>query len=239
MIDVALKSNDLRKARVTVVIDVLRATSTIAQALDGGYDRVLCTQTLEQGLALRSPGRVLAGEHRCLPPAGFDLGNSPSGVARAQGTELVLCTTNGAPAIVAAAAAADEVLLGSLLNLDALLACLRADARTDDLLLVCSGTNGRLAIEDIYVAGRIVAELGGEMTDAARTAELVAQATSSTFDLFADSMNGRVLVDVGLADDIAWCLRESVVQVVPRVTEASASVATITAWHGNAGRVTA
>jgi 2-phosphosulfolactate phosphatase len=229
MIDVALKSNDLRKARVTVVIDVLRATSTIAQALEGGYRRVLCTQTLDQGLALRAPGRVLAGEHRCLPPAGFDLGNSPAGVVEAAGDELVICTTNGAPAIVAAAAAGEEVLLGSLLNLDALLACLRADDRTDDLLLVCSGTNGRLAIEDIYVAGRIVEALGGQMTDAARTAELVAQATASTSDLFRDSMNGRVLVDVGLADDIDWCIRESVLLVVPRVVSATASVATITA----------
>jgi 2-phosphosulfolactate phosphatase len=229
MIDVALKSNDLRRARVTVVIDVLRATSTIAQALAGGYQRVLCTATLDQGLALRAPGRVLAGEHRCLRPDGFDVGNSPSGVARAAGDELVICTTNGAPAIVAAAGAADEVLLGSLLNLDALLALLRTADRTEDLLLVCSGTNGRLAIEDIYVAGRIVAELGGPMTDAARCSELVAAATTSAADLFAQSMNGRVLVDVGLSDDIAWCIRESVLTVVPRVISATASVATITA----------
>jgi 2-phosphosulfolactate phosphatase len=229
MIDVALKSDDLRPARVTVVIDVLRATSTIAQALEGGYDRVLCTSTLDQGRALRAPGRVLAGEERCLPPAGFDLGNSPSGVATAQAAELVICTTNGAPAIVAAAAAGEEVLLGSLLNLAALVEQLRTDRRTDDLLLVCAGTNGRIAIEDIYVAGRIVAELGGELTDAARTAELVATATASTAELFAGSMNGKVLVEVGLSDDIAWCIRESVLDVVPRVVSATAAVATITA----------
>jgi 2-phosphosulfolactate phosphatase len=229
MIDVALKSNDLRPAKVTVVIDVLRATSTIAQALDGGYARVLCTSTLDQGLALRAPGRVLAGEYRCLPPDGFDLGNSPAGVATATGQELVICTTNGAPAIVAAAAAGGEVLLGSLLNLTALVDQLRADDRTDDLLLVCAGTNGRLAIEDIYVAGRIVARLPGPQTDAARTAQLVAAATQSTTDLFAQSMNGRVLVDVGLTADIDWCLRDSVLDVVPRVTDATSSVATITA----------
>jgi 2-phosphosulfolactate phosphatase len=229
MIDVALKSDDIRKASVTVVIDVLRATSTIAQALAGGYARVLCTATLDQGRELRAPGRVLAGERRCLRPDGFDVGNSPSGVAQARGDELVICTTNGAPAIVAAAGAADEVLLGSLLNLDALVALLRTADRTDDLLLVCSGTNGRLAIEDIYVAGRIVAELGGELTDAARTAELVATATASTSELFAGSMNGKVLVEVGLSDDIAWCIRESVLDVVPRVVSATAAVATITA----------
>jgi 2-phosphosulfolactate phosphatase len=231
MIDVALKSNDIRQARVTVVIDVLRATSTIAQALAGGYTQVLCTATLDQGRELRGSGRVLAGELRCLRPDGFDVGNSPAGVAEAKGDELVICTTNGAPAIVAAAAAADEVLLGSLLNLDALVELLLTGDRTDDLLLVCSGTNGRLAIEDIYVAGRILQELGGELTDAARTAELVTKATASAAELFADSMNGRVLVDVGLADDIAWCLRESVLEVVPRVVSATASVATITAQH--------
>jgi 2-phosphosulfolactate phosphatase len=229
MIDVALKSNDLRPARVTVVIDVLRATSTIAQALDGGYERVLCAATLDQGRALRAPGRVLAGEQGCLPPDDFDLGNSPSGVATATGEELVICTTNGAPAIVAAAAAGGEVLLGSLLNLDALVDCLATGERTDDLLLVCAGTNGRLAIEDIYVAGRIVAMLGGPATDAAWTAELVATATASTTELFAQSMNGRVLVDVGLTDDIAWCVRESVLGVVPRVVAATVAVATITA----------
>jgi 2-phosphosulfolactate phosphatase len=229
MIDVALKSNDLRQARVAVVIDVLRATTTVAQALAGGYERVLCASTLDQGRELRAPGRVLAGEQRCLPPDDFDLGNSPAGVATAAGTELVLCTTNGAPAIVASAGKADEVLLGSLVNLDALVAALRTGDRTDDLLLVCSGTNGRIAIEDIFVAGRIVEELGGERTDAARTAELVAQATTSTADLFENSMNGKVLVDVGLAEDIAWCIRESTLEVVPRVTAATSSVATITA----------
>jgi 2-phosphosulfolactate phosphatase len=228
MIDVALKSNDLRPARVAVVIDVLRATSTIAQALDGGYERVLCTSTLDHGRELRAPGRVLAGEQGCLPPADFDLGNSPSAVATARAEELVLCTTNGAPAIVAAAGAAEEVLLGSLLNLAALVERLGADGRTEDLLLVCSGTNGRLAIEDIYVAGRIVAELGGAATDAARTAELVATAGIPTSELFENSMNGRVLVEVGLAEDIAWCVRESVLRVVPVVTAATATVATIT-----------
>jgi 2-phosphosulfolactate phosphatase len=229
VIDVALKSNDLRPAKVVVVIDVLRATSTIAQAVAGGYERVLCTSTLDDGLALRGPGRVLAGEYRCLPPDGFDLGNSPAGVATAAGEELVICTTNGAPAIVAAAAAADEVLLGSLLNLGAVIDRLRSADRTDDLLVVCAGTNGRLAIEDIYVAGRIVQELGGEQTDAARTAELVATATGSTSELFEQSMNGQVLVRVGLASDIAWCIRESVLDVVPQVTVATATVATITA----------
>jgi len=229
MIDVALKSNDLRPAQVTVVIDVLRATSTIAQALAGGYARVLCTSTLDQGRELRAPGRVLAGEYRCLTPSGFDLGNSPAGVERARGEELVLCTTNGAPAIVAAAATSGEVLLGSLLNLGALVERLGDDDLTDDLLLVCSGTNGRLAIEDVYVAGRIVAELGGAQTDAARTAELVASAGGSTSELFERSMNGRVLVEVGLLDDIAWCIRESILDVVPRVIDATTTVATITA----------
>ena len=70
----------------------------------------------------------------------------------------MLATTNGAPAIVASAAIADEVLVASLLNLDAVLA---SPPRVDDVLLVCAGTDGRPSIEDVYLAGRLSAALEG------------------------------------------------------------------------------
>ena len=105
MIDVALTRADLRAADVAVVVDVLRATTTATQALAAGYRSVLCAESVELALGLRGPGRVLAGERRCVAPPGFDQGNSPREAARRRGDELVLATTNGAPAIVAATAA--------------------------------------------------------------------------------------------------------------------------------------
>jgi 2-phosphosulfolactate phosphatase len=237
MIDVALTAAGVRPAGVAVVIDVLRATTTIAQALAGGYERVLCTASREQALEMRGPGRVLAGEEACVPPPGFDLGNSPAGVETASGRELVLATSNGTPAIIAAAAEADLTLLGCLANLDALLGVLgdRAEAgdgdedEDEDVLLVCSGTNGRLALEDVYVAGRIVAGLGGRRSDSAAMCALVGAAAPSALDLFRESTNGRLLVEVGLESDIVWCARESTLELVPRVSSVTGDLAVIAA----------
>ncbi|MBW3609432.1 MAG: 2-phosphosulfolactate phosphatase, partial [Actinobacteria bacterium] len=173
MIDVAFLGTDVRPASTAVVIDVLRASSTITIALASGYERVLVAGSLDEATDLRTPQRTLAGEVHCARAPGFDLGNSPEETLEPRGVELVLATTNGAPAIVAAAAAADEVLVASLLNMDAVLAAL---AGREDVLLVCAGTAGRESIEDVYLAGRLSAELEGTRTDAARIAESVAAA---------------------------------------------------------------
>ena len=150
MIDVALTPSALRTTSTVVVIDALRATSTIAQALAAGYRRVLCCADQARALELRGPGRVLAGEEGCVRPAGFDLGNSPRDMTIARGQELVLVTTNGTRAIVQAAALADEVVLAALVNLAAATAGLPRD-----VLIVCAGAEGRPSIEDTYVAGRL------------------------------------------------------------------------------------
>ncbi|MGH2840898.1 MAG: 2-phosphosulfolactate phosphatase, partial [Solirubrobacteraceae bacterium] len=153
MIDVAFTGAQVRPTDTAVVIDVLRATSTIGVALASGYERVLVAGGLEQAQALRGPGRVLAGERRCERPEGFDLGNSPEETLSPRGPELVLATTNGAPAILGAGAVAGEVYAASLLNLVATLELLAgADG---DILLVCAGTDGSPTIEDVYLAGRL------------------------------------------------------------------------------------
>jgi 2-phosphosulfolactate phosphatase len=163
-IDVAFTPADVRATQVTVVVDVLRASSTIVAALAAGYARVLCAGDVEQARRLRGPGRELAGERECRKIEGFDHGNSPREFEGTRTGDLVLCTTNGTPAILAAVAASDYVLVGSLNNLDALVAAVPAGASTT---LVCAGTNGRFALEDAYTAGRIVGRLEGTLSDAA------------------------------------------------------------------------
>ena len=216
MIDVALSPRELRAAERIVVIDVLRATTTATWALAGGYSCVRFADSLDAALAMRAPGRVIAGEREGLMPAGFDLGNSPAAAAIRRGDELVLATTNGTPAIVAAARCANAVLLGCMLNLAALVG--RLTETDGDLLIVCSGTNGAVAIEDVYVAGRITAELYGPRTDAALLAEAVARAHRTPMAAFAPSMNAAALRAAGLSRDIADCARESAVDVVPEVS---------------------
>jgi 2-phosphosulfolactate phosphatase len=225
MIDVAFLGTHVRAAGTAVVIDVLRASSTITLALASGYERVLVAGSIAEASALRTPQRTLAGELRCARAPGFDLGNSPEESAQPRTPELVLATTNGAPAIVASAAVADEVVAASLLNLDAVLAHL-ADA--DDVLLVCAGTDGRVSIEDVYLAGRLSAGLEGPRSDAAQIAEAVAAAYETAVDALEASAGAVGLRREGLESDIAFCAQESIVSVVPRLSATADGVAVLT-----------
>ncbi len=225
MIDVAFLGTAVRPAGTAVVIDVLRATSTITLALASGYERVLVAGSIDEATALRTPERTLAGEVGCARAPGFDLGNSPEETVAPRGAELVLATTNGAPAIVAAAASADEVLVASLLNLDAVLAQL---AERDDVLLVCAGTDGRVSMEDVYLAGRLSARLDGDRTDAARIAEALAAAYPDPFDALSASGGAIGLRREGLESDISFCAQESIVDVVGRLSEMVEGAALLT-----------
>jgi 2-phosphosulfolactate phosphatase len=215
-VDVCFTPKEIRPVEVAVVVDVLRATSTIVQALAVGYPRVVCCRSVATARELRAPGRVLAGESACVRPPDFALGNSPAAMASIgrRGEELVLATTNGSPAVVAASRAAERVLIGCLLNLRAVLAAVPTDAR---VAIICSGTNGRLALEDVYAAGRFVAALGGVPSDAARVAERVAGGYGTPLEPLAASEDAAQLRATGQDRDIAWCARESVLEVVAEV----------------------
>ena len=150
-IDVAFTPGEPPEAAVAIVIDVLRATTTVAYALTQGYPRVLACAGLDHARELAGrlgEGTVLAGERACVRPEGFDFGNSPREFADAdpRGETLVLTTTNGTRAIVAAAIRADTVMIGSLANLTA---CAAAAARTTrqakgDVLVQCAGVRRRV-----------------------------------------------------------------------------------------------
>jgi 2-phosphosulfolactate phosphatase len=215
-VDVCFTPREIRPVEVAVVVDVLRATSTIVQALAVGYPRVVCCTSVTTARELRGPGSVLAGESACVRVPDFDLGNSPAAMATVErrGEELVLATTNGSPAVVEASRAAERVLVGCLLNLRAVLAAVPTDAR---VAIVCSGTNGRPALEDVYVAGRLVAALGRLPSDAARVAERVASGYGAPLEALAASEDATQLRATGQERDIAWCARESVLEVVPEV----------------------
>lgn len=231
MIDVAFTPRDLGSADVAVVVDVLRATTTIAAALAAGHRRVLCCEEVEAAERLRGPNRLLAGERDNVEIPGFDRGNSPIGFDGEGGGDIVLTTTNGSRAIVAAAARSREVILASLVNLDAVLEGLPED----DVTIVCSGTAGGMAIEDVYVAGRIVGQLDGERTDAALIAEHVTASYADPRAALTGGANAQKLLDTGQEADIDYCARESILDVVPRVTGTMAGVAFVSA--GSASRV--
>lgn len=232
MIDVTFLGTEVRPAQTAVVIDVLRATSTITLALASGYERVLVASSIEEAQTLRAEGRVLAGEVCCARAPGFDLGNSPEETLSPRGSELVLATTNGAPAVIAAAAVAGEVLVASMLNLAAVVELLRG---AEDVLLVAAGTDGHVTIEDVYLAGRLSAALAGERSDAALVAEAVAAAYPRPLDALEASRGAIGLRREGLEADIAFCAKESIVDTVPRLTASSGPVPVLTASAHGAG----
>jgi 2-phosphosulfolactate phosphatase len=207
-------------APVGIVVDVLRATSTICQALAGGYERVLCAGEVDDARELSAAhgGAPLAGERLCVRIDGFDFGNSPREFANgtARGPTLVLTTTNGTRLLLAAASRCDTVLVGSLLNLGAVVAEARASG-AEDVAVLCAGVRGELALDDAYCAGRLAEALGGEPQDSAAAAVRLARTFDSHAEGLGSSKSASNLRNAGLEDDIAWCARESVLDVVPRV----------------------
>jgi 2-phosphosulfolactate phosphatase len=230
-VHVALTPDEAGAAPTGVVVDVIRATSTICQALASGYERVLCTAEVEEARALREElgHGVLGGERGNVPPPGFDLGNSPREYVEARDGPLILTTTNGTRAILAAATRCERVLVGSLLNLAALVSAARAGGA--DVLVVCAGVQGELALDDAFVAGRIVQALDAERTDAAEVAARLATTWSGPEEALRASKSGHNLLENApeLAADLAFCARESVLDVVPRFVGRHGSAAEIVA----------
>jgi len=192
----------------------MRATSTIAQALASGWERVFCAPGIEEARALRETlgEGLLGGERDAIQIPGFDLGASPREVRDPRGSTLIMSTTNGTRAIVTAAASCKVVLLGSLLNLDAVVGAVRE--RGEDVTVVCAGWKGGFAVDDAYCAGRITRGLEGERTDATVAAEAIAERYPRSID----GINARTYGPPGLEQDIAWVSQDNLLDVVPRLS---------------------
>jgi 2-phosphosulfolactate phosphatase len=153
-----------------VVFDVLRATTSMTAALAAGVAGLWLFSSVEEARVAVRPGSpqaaevdrpLLAGEIRAVRPEGFDLGNSPwEFVAdRVSGRRVFMATTNGTRAILACAAAgAEHVWAGALVNAAAVARKLVAARKP--VTLVCSGTNGKVSLEDVLGAGAVMAAMG-------------------------------------------------------------------------------
>jgi 2-phosphosulfolactate phosphatase len=223
-LDVAFTPAEAGPAHVAVVVDVMRATSAIAQALAAGYRRVLCCREIDEARALRDElgdSAVVGGERNAILVEGFDLGASPREYLEPRAETAIITTTNGTKSILAAAANSEVVLLGSLLNLDAVAAEARAPGK--DVTVVCAGYQGSFAIDDAYCAGRIVELLDGERTDAAVAAAALAHFYPSAWE----GVNARTYGPPGLEDDLRWCTQENTLRVVPRFSRMVGAAAEI------------
>lgn len=202
------------QGRTVLVVDVLRATSTIATALNEGALAVYPTASLDDArkLATELPQALLGGERGGIAPEGFAAGNSPLEYTRERvdGRPVILTTTNGTQALhQAIVGQAQEIGTAALINARA--AARWALSLGHDLTILCAGTEGVFSLEDALGAGCVVArcvEAGARpnLTDAAFVTKVLweryekAPATG-----FIDSEHGRRLLDLGFSADLTYC----------------------------------
>lgn len=213
--------------RVVLVVDVLRASTSIAAALSNGARAVIPFEGVDEAItrarSLERSEVLLAGERKMAPIPGFDLGNSPREFTAdvVHGKTVVMTTSNGTAALANSVGAA-EVLVGAFANYSAVLAWLRAAARAGkSLTIVCAGTNGRFALEDAICAGRFVRGVARrgiqpELGDAASVAAMIDRRMGADLTVvLRDSEHGRALIDAGLGDDVTYCAGLDTHPVVP------------------------
>lgn len=217
------------EGRTALVIDVIRATTTIVQAISNGARAVYPTESSEEAIKLASSlGRdevLLCGERGGLRIDGFDLGNSPSEYEPevVEDKQLVMSTTNGTRAFVAAEHA-ERVVPVSLVNLTAAAESAVADG-PENLVVICSGKENRFSLDDAVCAGHLIREIQKvsgvvpELGDAGRTTVELAQRFEPTVDFLKSTAAGRALVDVGLEEDLAFCARLNLHRVVPEMQD--------------------
>lgn len=215
---------------VAVVIDVLRATSTIIYALAAGAECVVPCGEIDEArrIAEQAPpaGVLLGGERGGLKISGFDLGNSPAEYdsTRVHGNRIVMTTTNGTRALICAREAR-RILVSAVVNLGAVANALRGES--GGIHLVCAGTDGKITLEDVLCAGGIVRRLGADgrdfdiRDDATQLALNLYDPCGRDYDralnVLRASRGGRNLIDCGLEADIALCAREDQFTIVPEL----------------------
>lgn len=215
------------QGRIVAVIDVLRASTSIATALSNGARAVIPFESSEEVVLRaknfdRSEVR-LAGERKMLAIPGFDFGNSPRDFTReaVEGKTILLTTTNGTPALLGVQGARD-VVVASYVNFSAVLAMLRAGLRGGaDVSIVCAGRDRQFSFEDAACAGRyarhITKRLANiQLNDAARAAMLLdGRYRDDLRRLFEESTHGAALVEAGFDEDLTLCGAIDSVPVVP------------------------
>ena len=213
--------------RVVAVIDVLRASTSIAIALGNGARNVVPLESADEVITRAKQfdrGEVrLAGERRMLIVPGFDLGNSPREFTReaVEGKTVLLTTTNGTAAMLGLQGARD-VVVASYVNLEAVSVLMRTAARAGtDLTIICAGREKLFSLEDAACAGRHVRTIPRrlarvELGDGAFAATLIDRKYGDRLDqLFADSEAGQALTEAGFGADLEACAAVDSCPVIP------------------------
>lgn len=205
---------------VVAVVDVLRATSTIAAALDYGVEAVVPVQSIDEAWQWKSKGLKVGGERNGQKVDGFDFGNSPYDYMQPdlKGETVVLTTTNGTQAFAMAADQSAAVIGASLVNLTASINWLERQNR--DVIILCAGWKNKFSLEDTVCAGALANGLvkrgltpADDTVLAART--LCEQAQQNPQRYLTAAFHRKRLMRLNLKRDIRYCLTPDQCDVIP------------------------
>ena len=209
------------KNAVVVIIDVFRATSTIAAVLYNGAKCIIPVDTVAKAIDIsKKIDAIAAGERDGQIAEGLQHGNSPLEYSREfiEGKTLVLTTTNGTKLLqMAVDNNADTIISGSFPNLGAV--CKFLIAQNKNVVLGCAGWKDRFNIEDTLFAGAVITKIKEHFTihcDSSLTAEMLYQANKNDIVGFAPNLTHyhRLVDRFGLIEDINFCLTPDVADVL-------------------------
>lgn len=205
--------------RVVVVIDVLRATSSMVYGIDNGASAIIPVAQVEDCLNYADKGFLLAAERNGEVVEGYDFGNSPFSYSheKVNGKTIVLTTTNGTKALHLAQKRAHQVVIGSFLNLEALCNWLRVQDK--GVLLLCAGWKDKFNLEDTLFAGAVVKELRKDFThfdDSCIAAEdLYDLAKNDLRNYLHKSSHSHRLAELNIEEDVKFCLQLNICTAIP------------------------
>jgi 2-phosphosulfolactate phosphatase len=213
--------------RLVAIVDVLRASTTVATALGNGAKTVIPVEGADE-VILRSKEFArselrLAGEQKMLSIAGFDLGNSPQSFTAevVRGKTILLTTTNGTRALLGVQGARD-IVVASYVNFTAVLTLMKVAASSNtDIAIICAGEEGSFTLEDAACAGRYVRAIPKRadsvvVNDAASASVLIERKYGDNIaKVFKESVHGKALEAAGFGDDLAAAAQVDAYPVVP------------------------
>lgn len=220
-----IRNSDLEE-KLVIVIDVLRASSTIVTALNNGAKDIIPVESQEDATRLMQEiGRkyvLLCGERSGQKIEGFDLGNSPFEYTNEviQDKTLIFCSTNGSRTIVKASAAA-KVMVGCFINLGAVLEN-ALESKPKEVVLLCSGKEDRFSLEDTVCAGMMAYRLQErfpkslDLSDSSQAGlQIYNQYQKDLLKMLNCSAHGKYLLTLGFQEDLVFCSRVDSLPLVP------------------------
>ena len=202
------------KKSIVVVVDVLRATSSMCIAFEQGVEKMIPVSTVEEALEYRNNGLdyILAAERNGAPVKSFDFGNSPQVYLDmdVKGRTVVMTTTNGTKSI-SIAKKDHDVAIGSLLNLDAIAKWLIAQDR--DVIVFCAGWKNKFNLEDTLFAGALSEQLVAsglydDSCDAVQASQVLwEKAKDDVYGFLENSSHRKRLAKLDIDSDVHFCFK--------------------------------